>query len=110
MDKKESPYLLDKAKFKSRRGLNELDQILVPFVQNEFNSLEEKEKFLLVELLEFEDVDLADLILYRKIEPEIKFEEIILKIIKFKKNGSVSFKKKKNRKNKSKDFTKKKVH
>ena len=32
------------------------------------------------------------------------------KIIKFKKNGSVSFKKKKNRKMKSKDFTKKKVH
>ena len=83
MYKKESPYLLDKAKFKSRRGLNELDQILVPFVRNEFNSLEEKEKFLLVELLEFEDVDLADLILYRKTEPEIKFEEIILKIIKF---------------------------
>ena len=83
MDKKENPYLLDKAKFKSRRGLNELDQILVPFVQNEFNSLDEKEKFLFVELLEFEDVDLADLILYRKIEPEIKFEEIILKIIKF---------------------------
>ena len=83
MDKKETTYLLDKAKFKSRRGLNELDQILVPFVQNEFNSLEEKEKFLLVELLEFEDVDLADLILYRKMEPEIKFEEIILKIIKF---------------------------
>lgn len=83
MDKKESSFLLDKAKFKSRRGLNELDQILVPFVQNEFNNLEEKEKFLLVELLEFEDVDLADLILYRKKEPEIKFEEIILKIIKF---------------------------
>ena len=83
MNKKESPYLLDKAKFKSRRGLNELDQILVPFVQIEFNSLEEKEKFLLVELLVFEAVDLADLILYRKIEPEIKFKEIILKIIKF---------------------------
>jgi len=83
MDKKESSFLLDKAKFKSRRGLNELDQILVPFVQNEFNSLEEKEKFLLVELLEFEDVDLADLILYRKMEPELEFEEIILKIIKF---------------------------
>ena len=83
MDKKETSFLLDKAKFKSRRGLNELDQILVPFVQNEFNSLEEKEKFLMVELLEFEDVDLADLILYRKIEPEIKFQEIILKIIKF---------------------------
>ena len=83
MDKKETSFLLDKAKFKSRRGLNELDQILVPFVQNEFNSLEEKEKFLMVELLEFEDVDLADLILYRKIEPEIKFQEIISKIIEF---------------------------
>ena len=32
------------------------------------------------------------------------------KIIKFKRNGSVSFKKKNNRKKKSKDFTKKKVH
>ena len=83
MNKKESSFLLDKAKFKSRRGLNELDQILVPFVQNEFNSLEEKEKFLLVELLEFEDVDLADLILYRKIMSDIKFEKIILKIINF---------------------------
>ena len=83
MNKKESPFLLDKAKFKSRRGLNELDQILVPFVTKKFQKLEELEKILFLELLEFDDVDLADLILYRKIEPEIKFEEIILKIIKF---------------------------
>ena len=36
MNKKESSFLLDKAKFKSRRGLNELDQILVPFVTKKF--------------------------------------------------------------------------
>ncbi|MDC3150653.1 succinate dehydrogenase assembly factor 2 [SAR86 cluster bacterium] len=66
MNKKESPFLLDKAKFKSRRGLNELDQILVPFVTKKFQQLEESEKILFLELLEFEDVDLADLILYKK--------------------------------------------
>ena len=42
--KKESPFLLDKAKFKSRRGLNELDQILVPFVNREFENLQDLEK------------------------------------------------------------------
>ena len=59
MNKKESPFLLDKAKFKSRRGLNELDQILVPFVTKKFQQLEESEKILFLELLEFEDVDLS---------------------------------------------------
>ena len=83
MNKKESPFLLDKAKFKSRRGLNELDQILVPFVTKKFQQLEELEKILFLELLEFEDVDLADLILYKKIKPSEKFKKIILKIIKF---------------------------
>ena len=81
--KKESPFLLDKAKFKSRRGLNELDQILVPFVNREFENLEDFEKLNFIELLEFEDVDLADLILYGKVKATEKYEEIILKIIKF---------------------------
>ena len=46
MIKKESPFLLDKAKFKSRRGLNELDQILVPFVTEKFQQLDEIDKIL----------------------------------------------------------------
>ena len=83
MNKKESPFLLDKAKFKSRRGLNELDQILVPFVTKKFQQLEESEKILFLELLEFEDVDLADLILYKKIKSSEKFKKIISKIIEF---------------------------
>ena len=83
MVKKESPFLLDKAKFKSRRGLNELDQILVPFVTEKFQRLDEIDKILFFELLEFEDVDLADLILYKKIKSSEKFKKIITKIIEF---------------------------
>ena len=83
MIKKESPFLLDKAKFKSRRGLNELDQILVPFVTEKFQRLDEIDKILFFELLEFEDVDLADLILYKKIKSSEKFKKIITKIIEF---------------------------
>ena len=83
MIKKESPFLLDKAKFKSRRGLNELDQILVPFVNEKFQRLDEIDKILFLELLEFEDVDLADLILYKKIKSSEKFKKIITKIIEF---------------------------
>ena len=83
MDQKESSFLLDKAMFKSRRGLNELDQILVPFVTKKFKQLEELEKILFLELLEFEDTDLADLILYKKIRSSEKFKKIISKIIEF---------------------------
>ena len=83
MVKKESPFLLDKAKFKSRRGLNELDQILVTFVTEKFQRLDEIDKILFLELLEFEDVDLADLILYKKIKSSEKFKKIITKIIEF---------------------------
>ena len=83
MNKKESPFLLDKAKFKSRRGLNELDQILVPFVTNKFQQLEELEKILFLELLEYEDIELADLIIYKKIKSSEKFKRIISKIIEF---------------------------
>ena len=83
MVKKESPFLLDKAKFKSRRGLNELDQILVPFVTEKYQRLDEIDKILFLELLEFEDVDLADLILYKKIKSSEKFKKIITKIIEF---------------------------
>ena len=83
MIKKESPFFLDKAKFKSRRGLNELDQILVPFVNEKFQQFDEIDKILFLELLEFEDVDLADLILYKKIKSSEKFKKIITKIIEF---------------------------
>ena len=60
-----------------------MDQILVPFVTKKFEQLEELEKILFLELLEFEDIDLADLILYKKIKSSDKFKKIISKIIEF---------------------------
>ena len=60
-----------------------MDQILVPFVTKKFQQLEELEKILFLELLEFEDIDLADLILYKKIKSSEKFKKIISKIIEF---------------------------
>ena len=58
--------LLNKAKFKARRGLNELDKILVPFVEKNFLSLNETKIEQLFELFEIDDVSLADIIIYKK--------------------------------------------
>ena len=58
--------LLNKAKFKARRGLNELDKILVPFVEKNFLSLNETKVEQLFELFEIDDVSLADIIIYKK--------------------------------------------
>ena len=44
MIKKECPFLLDIAKFKSRRGLNELDQILEGLVEYELSTSELEKK------------------------------------------------------------------
>ena len=64
--------LLNKAKFKARRGLNELDKIFVPFVNKRFLSLSNAQVDQLFELFEIDDVSLADMIIYKKMDyPEI---------------------------------------
>ncbi len=49
--------LLNKAKFKARRGLNELDKIFVPFVNKRFLSLNNAQVDQLFELFEIEKMD-----------------------------------------------------
>ena len=83
MTEKENLEIFSKAKFKSRRGLNELDQIFVPYVLEQFNNLGSQEKKLFIELLEWEDIDFADIILYKKEIKDMAFKEIFNKIIKF---------------------------
>ena len=83
MTEKENLEIFSKAKFKSRRGLNELDQIFVPFVLEQFNNLDLHEKKLFIKLLEWEDIDLADIILYKKEIKDMAFEEVFKKIKKF---------------------------
>jgi succinate dehydrogenase flavin-adding protein (antitoxin of CptAB toxin-antitoxin module) len=48
--------LLNKAKFKARRGLNELDKIFVPFVEKKFLSLGDSQVDQLFGLFEIDDV------------------------------------------------------
>ena len=75
--------LWNKAKFKARRGLNELDKIFVPFVEKRFLSLSNAQVDQLFELFEIDDVSLADIIIYKKIDYPIELKEIFEEIFKF---------------------------
>ena len=75
--------LLNKAKFKARRGLNELDKILVPFVEKNFLSLNETKVEQLFELFEIDDVSLADIIIYKKKDYPDDLREIFEDIMHF---------------------------
>ena len=75
--------LLNKAKFKARRGLNELDKIFVPFVEKRFLSLGNSQVDQLFKLFEIDDVSLADIIIYKKMDHPIELKEIFEEIFKF---------------------------
>ena len=75
--------LLNKAKFKARRGLNELDKIFVPFVEKRFLSLGNAQVNQLFDLFEIDDVSLADIIIYKKMDHPIELKEIFEEIFKF---------------------------
>ena len=74
---------IEEAKFRSRRGLNELDLGLEPFSKQALNNLSEDELDLYLELMSWEDNDLADVILYGKRCEGEKLQSIVLKIINF---------------------------
>ena len=44
-----------------RRGLWELDQILLPFVENDFEHLIKEDQLLFQKLLQYEDIELFDI-------------------------------------------------
>lgn len=75
--------LLNKAKFKARRGLNELDKILVPFVEENFLSLDKIRVEQLFKLFEIDDVSLADIIIYKKKDYPEDLKEIFEDILHF---------------------------
>tara|TARA_A100001388_G_scaffold255305_1_gene219678 strand:- start:62 stop:310 length:249 start_codon:yes stop_codon:yes gene_type:complete len=75
--------LLNKAKFKARRGLNELDKIFVPFVEDKFLTLEKIQVEQLFTLFEIDDVTLADIIIYKKTNYPEELKEIFEEIFEF---------------------------
>ena len=61
--------LKKKILWQCRRGLWELDQILLPFVENDFENLNQEEQLLFQKLLKQEDIELFD-IFVNKIVPK----------------------------------------
>ena len=59
-----------KAYFLSRRGLQELDIIFKPFVEEIFEALSDKDKLSFLDLLQKDDVDLIDWLLNEMPVPE----------------------------------------
>jgi|TARA_Y100000996_G_C22545489_1_gene651626 antitoxin CptB len=66
-----------------RRGLWELDAILIPFVEEKLDSLSEIEVEHFRELLSFEDIDMFDILVNKKAHQNEALEPIISKIINF---------------------------
>ncbi len=75
--------LLNKAKFKARRGLNELDKIFVPFVEKRFLFLGNSQIDQLFKLFEIDDVSLADIIIYKKMDYPVELKEIFEELFDF---------------------------
>jgi succinate dehydrogenase flavin-adding protein (antitoxin of CptAB toxin-antitoxin module) len=63
--------------------LNELDKIFVPFVEKRFLSLGNSQVDQLFKLFEIDDVSLADIIIYKKMDHPIELKEIFEEIFKF---------------------------
>ena len=68
-----------KAYFLSRRGLQELDIIFKPYVEERFEALSDKDKLSFLDLLQKDDVDLIDWLLNEMPVPE-DFNNIVTQI------------------------------
>ena len=71
--------LYKKAYFLSRRGLQELDLVLTPFVELRFSELNQEDKVSFLELLENNDMDLMDWIINEKPTPK-EFNNIVIQV------------------------------
>ena len=68
--------LQKKAYFQSRRGLQELDLIFKPFVEEVFCSLDQEDQKSFLTLINNEDIDLIDWLL-KEVNPPTEFLEIV---------------------------------
>jgi|TARA_B100001971_G_scaffold210266_1_gene235401 antitoxin CptB len=71
--------LYKKAYFLSRRGLQELDLVFTPFVEERFSELNQEDKVSFLELLENNDVDLMDWIINENPIPR-EFNNIVIQV------------------------------
>lgn len=74
----------------SRRGMLELDLMLVPFVENRFRSLSEEDQQRYIDLMESEDNDLFAWLLGRQLPEDEYRRGIIEQIIDYAKTRDLS--------------------
>ena len=72
--------LKKKILWQCRRGPWELDAILIPFVERNFDDLDSENKTLFTELLSYEDIEVFDL-LVNKIDPKDKKMKPLVELI-----------------------------
>ena len=83
--------LKKKILWQCRRGLWELDQILLPFVENDFEHLNKEDQLLFQKLLQYEDIELFD-IFVNKIDPiDNEFRDLTVLIIEKHMNNQNGF-------------------
>ena len=73
--------LRNEINFRARRGLQELDILLKRFLEKHLSNLEESSLKELIEILDMEDNDLADLLIYKTETPKEAHRAIIKKIL-----------------------------
>ena len=73
--------LRNEINFRSRRGLEELDILLKRILEKHLSNLEESSLKALIEILDMEDNDLADLLIYKTETPKDAHKAIIKKIL-----------------------------
>ena len=71
--------------WRCRRGVRELDSVLMPFVENCYDELSTLKKMQLQELLNCQDTQLLDWILEREIPDEEGLQSLIISIIRYSK-------------------------
>ncbi len=75
--------LKKKILWQCRRGLWELDAIFTPFVENNFDDLREDEISDFQRLLEYEDIEIFDILVNKKPFDDATLQPIIKKILSF---------------------------
>ena len=73
--------LKKKILWQCRRGLWELDAILIPFVEGNFDDLDSINQNLFKELLSYEDIEVFDLLVNKKEPADISIKPLVETII-----------------------------
>ena len=74
--------LKKKILWQCRRGLWELDAILIPFVERRFDELDLDNKGLFKELLSYEDIEIFDLLVNKKDPKDTRMKQLVDLILK----------------------------